>query len=381
MRTIKPSALVIGATAMLALPAAFAAERVQVVTSFSILADMVENVGGEHVEVTSLVGPDSDAHVFSPSPRDARDLADADLVVFNGLLFEGWMERLIDSSDYAGPLVTATDGIDKLDYHGHDHDKAHGHDDHDDHDDHGHDHDDHGHDHDDHDDHGHDDHGHDDHGHDHEDHGHDDHGHDHDDHGHDDHDHAHGEQDPHGWQDLAMGQVYVGNILEGLIEADPDNEAAYRENAERYINEMQATDDEIRQLIGEIPASTSVITGHDSFGYFANAYGIRFLSPVGLSTEAEPSAADMARLIDVIREQNVRALFHENMTSPAIINQLSEETGLPIAGTLYADALAAEGDASTYLGMMRHNAQVLHDALAEPSHDDHDDDHGHGHSH
>ncbi|RDB44346.1 metal ABC transporter substrate-binding protein [Halomonas sp. DQ26W] len=342
MRTIKPSALVIGATAMLALPAAFAAERVQVVTSFSILADMVENVGGEHVEVTSLVGPDSDAHVFSPSPRDARDLADADLVVFNGLLFEGWMERLIDSSDYAGPLVTATDGIDKLDYH----DQAHGHDDH------GHD--------------------------DHDDHGHDDSGHD---------DHDHGEQDPHGWQDLAMGQVYVGNILEGLIEADPDNEAAYRENAERYINEMQATDDEIRQLIGEIPASTSVITGHDSFGYFANAYGIRFLSPVGLSTEAEPSAADMAQLIDVIREQNVKALFHENMTSPAIINQLSEEAGLPIAGTLYADALATDGDASTYLGMMRHNAQVLHDALAEPGHDDHghgnshDDDHGHGHSH
>lgn len=183
-----------------------------------------------------------------------------------------------------------------------------------------------------------------------------------------------------------MGQVYVGNILEGLIEADPDNEAAYRENAERYINEIQATDDEIRQLIGEIPASTSVITGHDSFGYFSNAYGLRFLSPVGLSTEAEPSAADMARLIDVIREQNVKALFHENMTSPAIINQLSEETGLPIAGTLYADALAAEGDASTYLGMMRHNAQVLHDALAEEGHDDHGhgdshDDHDHEHEH
>lgn len=342
MRHLTP-ALIIGTSAMLALPAAIAAERIQVVTSFSILADMVQNVGGEHVEVTSLVGPDSDAHVFSPTPRDARALADADLVVFNGLLFEGWMERLIDSSDYHGPLVTTTDGIDRLDYHGHDHGHAHGHDDHD----HGHDHDDH------------------------------------DDHGHDDHDHDHGDYDPHAWQDLAMGKVYVGNILEGLIEADPDNEAAYRENAERYINELEATDREIRELLGEIPASTSVITGHDSFGYFANAYGLRFLSPVGLSTEADPSAADMARLIDVIREQNVRALFHENMTSPAVINQLAEETGLPIAGTLYADALSAEGEASTYLGMMRHNAQVLHDALAEPGHDDHDhDDHGHDdHSH
>ncbi|NIC07027.1 metal ABC transporter solute-binding protein, Zn/Mn family [Billgrantia bachuensis] len=360
MRHVTSAALMLGASAMLALPAAIAAERVQVVTSFSILADMVQNVGGEHVEVTSLVGPDSDTHVFSPSPREARSLAEADLVVFNGLMFEGWMERLIDSSDYSGPLVTASDGIDKLDYHGQDNAHAHGHDDHED----------------DHDDYGHEDHGHDDHRHD-----------DHDDHGqeeaagHDDHDH--GDDDPHGWQDLAMGKVYVGNIRDGLIEADPDNEAAYRENAERYINELEATDTEIRELLGEVPPSTSVITGHDSFGYFSNAYGIRFLSPVGLSTEAEPSAADMAQLIDVIREQNVRALFHENMTSPAVINQLAEETGLPIAGTLYADALATEGEASTYLGMMRHNAQVLHDALAEPGHDDHGldgddhDDHGH----
>ncbi|MBB3329586.1 zinc/manganese transport system substrate-binding protein [Halomonas campaniensis] len=349
MRIVNASAALLGVSTLLALPAAFAAERVQVVTSFSILADMVENVGGEHVEVTSLVGPDSDAHVYSPRPTDARALAEADLVVFNGLQFEGWMERLIDASDYAGPLVVTTAGIDRVaaahDDHGHDeHD---GHDGHDDHDDHGHD--------------------------------------DHDDHGHEGHDH--GDDDPHGWQDLAMGRVYVANIRDGLIEADPDNAQAYTANAERYINEIDATDAEIRELLGEIPASTSVITGHDSFGYFASAYGLRFLSPQGLSTEAEPSAANMARLIDVIREQNVQALFHENMTSPAIINQLAEETGLPIAGTLYADALAAEGEASTWLGMMRHNARTLHDALAQPGHDDpgHDeddhDDHGHGHSH
>ena len=321
---------------LLALPAAFAAERVQVVTSFSILADMVENVGGEHVAVTSLVGPDSDAHVYSPRPTDARTLADADLVVFNGLQFEGWMERLVDASDYAGPLVVTSDGIDRV-AAAHD---DHGHDEHDEHDD------------------------------------------------HDSHEgHDHGDDDPHGWQDLAMGKLYVANIRDGLSEADPDNAEAYAANAVRYINEIDATDAEIRALLTEIPASTSVITGHDSFGYFASAYGLRFLSPQGLSTEADPSAANMARLVDVIREQNVQALFHENMTSPAIINQLAEETGLPIAGTLYADALAAEGEASTYLGMMRHNARVLHDALAQPGHDDHEheedehDDHGHGHSH
>ena len=312
------SSLMLGAAAMLTLPATLAAERIQVVTSFSILADMVQNVGGEQVAITSLVGPGSDAHVFSASPRDARSLAEADLVIFNGLQFEGWMERLIESSDYTGPLVTATDGIERLAYH------------------------------------------------------------DHDDHGHDDHSHEHGDHDPHAWQDLAMGKVYVGNIRDGLIEADPDNEDAYRENAERYINALDATDAEIRELLGEIPASTSVITGHSSFGYFAHAYGIRFLSPVGLSTEAEPSASRMAHLIDIIHEQQVRALFHENMTSPAVIDQLAEEAGLPVAGTLYADALSTEGEASTYLGMLRHNARVLHDALAEPGHEDHSE---HNHSH
>ncbi|WP_404295437.1 metal ABC transporter solute-binding protein, Zn/Mn family [Halomonas sp.] len=351
MRIMNASAALLGVSALLALPAAFAAERVQVVTSFSILADMIENVGGEHVDVTSLVGADSDAHVYSPRPTDARALANADLVVFNGLQFEGWMDRLIDASDYAGPLVITTDGIERVAMS---------------HDDHGQD------EHDDHDEHGHDDHGHDDHGDD-----------DHDDH--DDHDH--GDDDPHGWQDLAVGKVYVTNIRDGLIEADPENAEAYSANAERYINEIDAADADIRALLTEIPASTSVITGHDSFGYFASAYGLRFLSPVGLSTEAEPSAANMAQLIDVIRSENVQALFHENMTSPAIINQLAEETGLPIAGTLFADALAAEGDAGTWLGMMRHNAQTLHDALAQPGHDDHahdnddDDDHGHSHSH
>src|SRR5690554_2891645 len=333
MRFINASAALVGVSALLALPAAFAAERVQVVTSFSILADMVENVGGEHVEVTSLVGPDSDAHVYSPRPTDARTLADADLGVFNGLQFEGWMERLVDASDYAGPLVVPCDGTDRV-AAAHDDHVHHAHDEHD---------------------------------------------------SHSAHDQA--DDGPHGWQDLAMGKLYLANIRDGLSEADPDNAEAYAANAERYINELDATDAEIRALRTEIPASTSVITGHDSFGYFASAYGLRFLSPQGLSTEADPSAANMARLVDVIREQNVQALFHENMTSPAIINQLAEETGLPIAGTLHADALAAEGEASTYLGMMRHNARTLHDALAEPGHDDpgHDeddhDDHGHGHSH
>ncbi|APE30672.1 metal ABC transporter substrate-binding protein [Halomonas aestuarii] len=316
MRPSRTLARLAGLALLLALPAAMAAERVQVVTSFSILADMIENVGGERVEVTALVGPDSDAHVYSPRPTDARDLAEADLVVFNGLQFEGWMERLIDASDFDGPLVVATEGIEGSAA------MADGH----------------------------------------------------------DHGHDHGPLDPHAWQDLGNGEVYVTNIRDGLIAADPAHADAYRANAERYLADIERTDAELRELLGEIPEETAVITGHASFGHLAHAYGLRFLSPQGLSTAAEPSAADMARLIDVIREQDVRALFHENMTSPAMIDQLAEETDLPVAGTLHADALASEGEASTWLGMMRHNARVLHDALAEPGQGgDGDQAHDHGH--
>ncbi|MBB3230771.1 metal ABC transporter solute-binding protein, Zn/Mn family [Halomonas stenophila] len=351
-RPLPRAAALFAASALLALSAnAPAAERVQVLASFSILADMIERVGGEHVEVTALVGPDSDAHVFTPRPTDARALAEADLVVFNGLQFEGWMARLTGASDYAGPTVVATDGIEAAlaaddDAHGHDdgahdaasHDQNHG---------------------------AHGDEAHED------EHGHDE----HDAHRDEHHDHDHGGRDPHAWQDLGLGSLYVINIRDGLISADPDHADVYRERAARYLEEIAAMDAEIQALVDALPEDTSVITGHDSFGHFARAYGVSFLSPVGLSSEAEPSAANMARLIDVIRERNVEALFHENMTSPAMIDQLAEETGLPVAGTLYADALAAEGEASTWLGMMRHNARLLHDALADA--DDGPDEHGH----
>ncbi len=344
----KPTALAAGAAALLTLPAAQAEERVQVLASFSVLADMVEQIGGDHVEVTSLVGADSDAHVFAPRPTDARALADADLVVLNGLQFEGWMSRLVEASDYAGPTVVATAGIEQAlgeTAHADEEEGEHGHE-----------------------------------GDEHADDEHDDHGQ--DDHGHDEpadaagHAHAHEGMNPHTWLDLGLGELYVDNIRDGLIAVDPAHEAEYRERAADYQARIDALDAEVRDLMHELPEHTAVITGHQSFNHFSRAYGVEFLSPAGLSTEAEPSAARMAELIEVIREQGVQALFQENMTSPAIIEQLAEETGLPIAGTLYSGALAVEGEASTWLGMVRHNAWLLHDALAAEdaahAHADHD---------
>jgi zinc/manganese transport system substrate-binding protein len=330
--------LALGLMLAFATPIAHADQPLQVVTSFSVLADMVEQVGGERVEVASLVGADSDTHVFTPSPSDAMRLAEADLVVFNGLQLEGWMQRLLDASEYAGALVVASEGIETLASNGHDH-ASHG--------------DEHG------------------------------------EHGDERHDeHEHGDTDPHAWLDVARGQQYVANIRDGLIEADPANSKAYRRNATTYLAELEALDAEIHELIGSIPeARRVVVTGHDAFGYFADAYHVRFLSPVGLNTAAAPSAADMGRLVDVIRDNNVQALFHENITSPALIRQLAEEAGLPIAGTLYSGALAAEGEGSTYVGMMRHNATLMHDGLAhgadseEPAGENHAHDHGHDHAH
>jgi len=293
------SGLICGALALGAAGSAQARESLNVVTSFSVLADMVEQVGGEHVTVTSLVGPDSDSHVYSPSPADARKLAEADLVVFNGLQFEGWMNRLLAAGNYQGVTVTATDGIAPLAFSGADRD------------------------------------------------------------------HGQGELDPHAWLDAARAEQYVVNIRDGLTEVDPQHAEDYRTAAQRYLEALDALDSEIRELMSAIPAEQrTVVSGHDTFAYFGAAYDVRFLSPVGLNTAAEPAAAELARLVDFIEDNQVPALFYENITSPALIRQLAEEADLPVAGTLYSGALASDGEAGSYVGMMRHNAQTIHDGLS-----------------
>ncbi|MDV6318233.1 metal ABC transporter substrate-binding protein [Chromohalobacter sp. HP20-39] len=323
----KSLTLLLSAAALTLSSTARAEAPLEVVASFSILGDMVENVGGEHVDVTTLVGPDGDAHVFSPSPIDARAVGAADLFIVNGLHFEGWLDRLVEASGYAGPVVVASRGIDALSF---DEERT------------AHDHEGHGHRHD------------DSHA-----------GHDHD-HSHGDSHagHDHGPEDPHAWQDLQNGKQYVKNIRDALIEADPAHADDYRDNAAQYLDAIDSLDGEIHQRISEIPKANRVlITNHDAFGYFANAYGLDVLSPVGLSTAAQPSAADMAKLIRQIQKRDVKALFLENMTNPALLEQLSNETGVAIGGTLYAGALASEGEASTYLGMFKHNVDELTQAL------------------
>jgi zinc/manganese transport system substrate-binding protein len=305
---MKPFPLAVSLFGLLLAAPATAAD-VRVVASFSILGDMAHAVGGDRVEVTTIVGPDADTHVYEPKPSDAVAMSKADLVVVNGLGFEGWVDRLKGASGYAGAWVIASDGVAT---------HAMAEDDHDDHEDNG------------------------------------------------DHGHDHGVLDPHAWQSLSNGAIYVENIRQGLCTADAAGCEIYSANAKAYVESIMALDADVRARIDAIPVQQrKVITSHDAFGYFADAYGVAFLAPEGASTDAEPSAAGVARLIIQIKSEGVKALFLENMSDPRLVSQIAKETGIQPGGTLYADALSPpDGPAATYLDMFAHNAALLTAAMS-----------------
>jgi zinc/manganese transport system substrate-binding protein len=328
---------------------------VKVVATYSILGDIVENIAGENIELTVLVGRDGDSHVYEPTPQDAIALAQADLIFENGLEFETWLDALYEASGSTAVRVVVSDGITPIEFGGHDH----AHDDHDHaHDDHDHGHDDHDHAHDDHD------HAHDDHDHAHDDHDHD-HDHAHDDHAHDGHDH--GEFDPHIWHDPNNGIVMAGHVRDALVAIDPAHAEVYQANAEAYIAELTAVDAYITKQVATIPAENRVlVTSHESFGYFAHRYGFEVVTALGtLSTDvADPSAGQMATLIEEIKAFGVPAIFGENITSVGLLEQLSRETGVDFVGNLYTDALGQVGtDGDSYLGLLRYNGNIITEAL------------------
>lgn len=310
-----------------------ATTKIPVVASFSILGDFVKEVGGDRVEVTTLVGPNGDAHVFQPAPGDAKKVSAAQIVFVNGLGFEGWIDRLVKASGTKAEIVVATKGItpremadedeDEHDHAAHDHDK------------------------------------------DHKDHDHDDHaktdGHDHDHAGHD-----HGGTDPHAWQSVANAQIYVANIRDALIAADPAGKAAYEANAAAYTAKLQALDAEVKAAVANIPEKNRrIITSHDAFGYFGAAYGVEFIAPQGVSTDSEASAKDVARIIRQIKAQNIPAVFMENISDPRLVKRIAKETKAKVGGELFSDALSGDkGPASTYIDMMKNNVAQLSSALS-----------------
>ena len=296
---------------------------IRVVATFSILGDMVSRIGGERVAVTTLVGPDGDTHVYRPTPAAARAVSEADVLVVNGLDFEGWLDRLIETTNFDGVRVVATAGIEPITFED-DHGDGHGGDD------------------------------------DHEE------GKADEDHG-DEHDaHDHGAFDPHAWQSLRHAVTYVDNVTLALANASPESASAFYRSRALYVAEIEALDAEIRSMLAELPDSArTIVTSHDAFQYFGRDYGLAFVAPQGLSTESEASAKDVVRLIELIRSQGIRAVFLENIADPRLLKRIADETGATIGGTLYPGALSGpEGPAPTYLDMMRHNARTLAQALA-----------------
>jgi zinc/manganese transport system substrate-binding protein len=267
-------------------------DRPRAVATFSILGDFVRNVGGEQVELATLVGPNGDVHVYAPTPGDVKTIAAANIVFVNGLGLEGWIDRLIAASATHAPVVVASRGIGPRG-------------------------------------------------------------------GARSQDHA--VSDPHAWQSVANAKLYVSNIRDGLIAVDAARKAIFEANATTYLAKLDALDGEIKAAIAAIPpVRRKVITAHSAFDYFGDAYGIAFIAPEGLSTEAEPSARDVAKLIEQIRRENVPALFLENVADSRLLERIAAETGVRIGGKLYSDALSPpDGPAATYIAMMRSNAREL----------------------
>jgi zinc/manganese transport system substrate-binding protein len=269
-----------------------AQDRLNVVASFSILGDFVKNVGGERVDVTTLVGSDGDVHVYAPAPADARKIADAKLLIINGLGLEGWLPRLLQASGGKAAIITATKGIAPLKLGS--------------------------------------------------------------------------DADPHAWQSVANAKIYVANIRDALAAAAPADAEVFRKQAETYLAKLDVLDREVRQAVRQIPEShRKVISTHDAFGYLASTYGIRFIAPLGVSTESEASARDIAGIITQIKTEKIPAVFLENISDVRLIQRISAETGAKVGGTLFSDSLTGEkGDAPTYIDMVRHNIKVLTSALA-----------------
>ncbi|MFJ4142504.1 metal ABC transporter substrate-binding protein [Pseudomonas sp. NPDC089734] len=271
------------------------AKPLEAVASFTVLADMVSNVGGDRVHVTSLIGPNGDPHVYEPTPRDAQALKQADLVFVSGLHLEGWMDRLIKASGYKGQPVVLSNGIKTRSME------------------------------------------------------------------------EDGQRiiDPHAWNSAANGVIYVRNIMAALKKADPEGASVYEVNGQRYIVQLQQLDIYARDQIQSVPeAQRKILTSHDAFGYFGDAYGVTFLSPLGFSTESEASAADVAKLIRQIKDEHVSAYFFENSGDPRLVKQIADASGAQPGGELYVESLSPlEGPAASYAQMFRYNVDRMTAAM------------------
>lgn len=274
-----------------------------VVASFSILGDVAQQIGGERVAVQSLVGANQDAHAYNLTSSDIKKIREARLVLLNGLgLEKAELQRAVKQSKVASAEATA--GIKPLAADEHHHEHGH------------------------------------------------------------DHDHDHGEFDPHVWNDPVLMQRYAANVAIALIKADPAGSRYYQQRFKDYQNVLNQLNNYANQQFGAVaPAKRKVLTGHDSFAYLGKRYQVKFISPQGVSSEAEPSARQIAAIIRQIKAENVKAVFTENIKDGRMIARIAKETGVKVSGGLYADALSSGAPAGTYADMFRYNVRVMSEAM------------------
>jgi zinc/manganese transport system substrate-binding protein len=272
------------------------AAPLKVVVSFSILGDVVSAIGKEHVVVTSIVGPNGDAHVYQPKPSDAKNIANADILFINGLGFEGWIERLIETTGFKKQVVVVTKGIKPRTLGGENSPII----------------------------------------------------------------------DPHVWHNPHLVKIWVHHIVKGLSKIDPLRKEIYEANGKAYIEELRKLDQWIKAKLQAIPKERKrIVTAHDAFGYFSERYNVEIISPVGLSTDAEPTVQTVNRIIRFIKKHHISTIFLENISNAKMIEQIAEETGAKIGGILYSDSLSTSMEpGDTYLHLMYHNMAYIENAMS-----------------
>lgn len=270
------------------------ASKPKVVATFSILGDLVHQIAGDAVDLKTLVGPNGDAHVYEPTPQDAKSIMHADVIIMNGLGFEGWLTRLLDATKTKAKIIKATNKIKPLPAK----ENAQ-------------------------------------------------------------------VMDPHAWHDIKNAILYGEAILEALINLSPKNKEKFSNNWAVLRKKLENLDREFKNKVQSIPLDLrKVITLHDGFQYLGHAYGIEFLTPLGISTEAEPSAKDLVSIIKEAKAHNIKVIFIENISNNRVMEQVAKESGAKLGDLLFSDALSEkEEGAETFLDMVRHNFSIFINAF------------------
>ncbi len=266
----------------------------KVVSTASMMYDMVNNIAGDAVDSRVIVPIGGDPHLYDPTPNDAILVNSADYIIINGLTFEGWILELIANSGTKAVVDTVTQGVTPIQSGKYS-----------------------------------------------------------------------GAYDPHAWMDVSNGLIYIKNVRDGLIKLMPENKDIFEKNYQIYSERLQALDLYIENRIKEIPVQKRVlITSHDAFAYYGKRYGLRLEAIQGMSTEAEAQTSDIIRIVNVIKESRVPAVFIESTISPKLIQQIAKDNNVVIGGELFADSIGdEESGGNSYYDMLKKNTDTIVDAL------------------